>query len=528
MKTASSIAVVSTILAAVLAFPAQRAESGPAPRANPKGGVKVRKPAVAGQFYPADPGRLARAIDCFLADAIAPEPERPIAIVCPHAGYIFSGQIAADAYKQASRHSVDVVVILGVNHTVPGFRGASVYPSGGFETPLGIAEIDAALAAKIMALDRRFAFDDSVHEREHSVEVQVPFVQRVFPGVKILPVVIGTSDPSLCESLGNALAAVLQGKRSLIVASSDLSHYPTYENALRIDRKTLDAIATLDPGVFRSVTSRQMGQGISELGTCACGESAILAAMTAAKKLGATAGRIISSASSGDASIGNHARVVGYGSVAFVGPGRLSGGHPATASPKPQASGGDGDARDIVTKEQQHALLSFARETIRRYLATETTPLARGFDPALESEKGAFVTLRKKGELRGCIGHMTQDVRLCQVVGFCALQAAFNDRRFTPVEMDELDEIEIEISVLTPYRRIRTVDEIEIGRDGVMMEKEGRSAVFLPSVAVEQGWSRDEMLSHLSVKAGLVPDAWKKNAVFYTFQAIAFSEPKPH
>jgi AmmeMemoRadiSam system protein A len=163
-----------------------------------------------------------------------------------------------------------------------------------------------------------------------------------------------------------------------------------------------------------------------------------------------------------------------------------------------------------------------------RYLTTETTPLARGFDPALQLDQGAFVTLKKKGDLRGCIGHMAEDMPLCQVVGFCALQSAFNDRRFSPVELSELRDIDIEISVLTPYRRVGGYDAIRIGRDGVLMEKSGRSAVFLPSVAVEQGWNREEMLSHLSAKAGLSSDAWKKDAVFYTFQAVAFSESELH
>ncbi len=523
------IAITIPIFIAVFTLSALCAGNGPAPRANPKGGVNVRKPAASGRFYPSDPVKLAGAVDCFLKDAIAPAPERPIAIVCPHAGYIVSGQIAADAYKQASRHTYDVVVILGVNHTVPGFHGASVYPSGGFETPLGIADVDEKLAAKLIAMDKRFAFDEAVHEQEHSAEVQVPFVQRIFPGVKILPIVVSAEDPALCEKLGQSLATVLRGRKPLIVASSDLSHYPEYEDAVRIDRTTLEAINSLDPEVFRSTTSRQMDEGVPQLGTCACGEAPILAAMTAAKILGAASGRIISSANSGDTSIGDRSRVVGYGSVAFTAStGKTPRSATATDLGRDERPEKAGSEDDIVTKSQQTSLLSFARETIRRYLTTETAPLARGFDPALERDKGAFVTLRKRGELRGCIGHMAQDMPLCQVIGYCALQAAFNDRRFTPVENDELDDIEIEISVLTPYRRVDGYDDISIGRDGVMMEKDGRSAVFLPSVAVEQGWNRDEMLSHLSAKAGLAPDAWKKNAEFYTFRAIAFSESETH
>ena len=492
--------------------------AGPTTRADAKGRAEVRRPSAAGQFYPSDRTKLAGAIDCYLETAVTPFTDKPIAIVCPHAGYIHSGQVAADAYRQASRHEYDLVVILGVNHTTPGFQDISIYPAGGFETPLGLAPIDEALAASLMALDKRFAFNESVHAREHSVEVQVPFIQRIFPDAKILPVIVGTPDPDLCARFGEALAKAVQGRKVLIVASCDLSHFPAYEDADRVDRRTLDAIATLDPEAFRSAISEQMGGGVPELATCACGEAPVLAAMTAAKLLGAVGAQIISYANSGDTSIGDRSRVVGYGAVAFVAA-QGAAGVSTTGGPKTANKGGG-----EYTPEQKRSLLSFARQTIRQYLATDTAPLARGFAPALENEEGAFVTLRKKGDLRGCIGHMAQDLPLCQVVGYCALQAAFNDRRLTPVELDELSDIEIEISVLTPYRPVDGYQDIRIGRDGVVIQKNGRSAVFLPSVAVEQGWSREEMLSHLSVKAGLPSDAWKKDATFYTFQAVVFSE----
>jgi AmmeMemoRadiSam system protein A len=302
------------------------------------------------------------------------------------------------------------------------------------------------------------------------------------------------------------------------VASCDLSHFPAYDDADRVDRKTLEAIATLDPETLRSTITEQMGEGVPELGTCACGEAPVLAAMIAAKRLGATGGQIISYANSGDTSVGDRSRVVGYGAVAFV---TAQGAVGLSPAPRPKTATKGGAA---LAEEQGRSLLSFARRTIRQYLTTDTAPLARGFAPALENEEGAFVTLRKKGDLRGCIGHMAQDLPLCQVVGYCALQAAFNDRRFTPVELDELADIDIEISVLTPYQPVNGYEDIRIGRDGVLIQKDGRSAVFLPSVAVEQGWTRDEMLSHLSLKAGLPSDAWKKDAKFYTFQAVVFSE----
>lgn len=508
MKAFLSIALISC-----LAF----ARPAP-PTAAPKSDHPPRKPAVAGQFYPSDPLKLASAVDGYLADAVTPFSERPIAIVVPHAGYAYSGQIAADAFKQASRHQYDVVVILGVNHTTPGFRDVSVYPGGGFETPLGVARIDEALAERLMDADRRFAFDERVHAREHSIETQVPYVQMIFPGAKILPAVVGSADLELCEKFGNALGVALEGRRALIVASCDLSHYPACGDAERVDRGTLDAMMSLDPETFRSALSAQMGEGTPELATCACGEAPVLAAMIAARRLGARGAQIISYANSGHTAIGDRSRVVGYGAAAFVA---------APGARAPWSLPGEEPENDDcrLTPEEEKALLAFARKTIRRYLESSVIPLPRGFSPAARARHGAFVTLRKDGELRGCIGHMADDMPLCQTVGYCALQAAFNDRRFTPLEADELFAVDLEISVLTPYEAIAGYGEIEIGRDGVLMRKDGRSAVFLPSVAVEQGWTRDEMLAQLSIKAGLPPDAWKKDATFYTFQAVVFGEP---
>jgi MEMO1 family protein len=519
-KTAALVLVV--LLWGALA-PLSRAAAAPSPG--------VRKPAVAGQFYPSDRGTLSRAVAGFLADALAPSGERPVAIVVPHAGYMFSGQIAADAYKEASGFDYETVVILGVNHTTAGFDGISVYPSGGFETPLGIALVDADLAARVMKADKRFAFSPPVHEREHSIEVQVPFVQTVFPKAKILPVVVGSQDPDLCARFGEVLADATTGKKILIVASSDLSHYPRYEDAVRVDRETLEAIASLDAVKYEAVTARQMQEPPVQLETCACGEGPVLAAIAAAKKTGANRARILSYANSGSTLVGDRSRVVGYGAVSFVARGSASLPVPAAAPDPPgEASADIGDTG--FTADQKTALLRFARDTIRRYFDTETLPLPRGYDPALARKSGAFVTLEEHGELRGCIGHMSEDLPLYQVVGLCALQSAFNDRRFSPLEPEELSAVEIEISVLTPYKRVNGYQDIQIGRDGVLMEKDGRSAVYLPQVAVEQGWSRDEMLEQLSLKAGLPHDAWKKNAVFRTFQATVFGESerreKPH
>lgn len=481
----------------------------------------IREPAVAGRFYPDDPEKLKAAVDGFLSDAKPASSERPIAIVSPHAGYIFSGQIAADAFAQTKGYSYDLIVLLGVNHTSAGFNGVSVYADGGFQTPLGVADIDSEAARRVMTRFPEAVFDESVHRKEHSIEVQVPFVQVLFPNTRILPIIVSLRNPDDCTRFGTALAEALRDRNPLIVASSDLSHYPNDKDARQVDGDTLKAMAGLDPArLFRVIREREAA-GISGLSTCACGDRPVMAAMATAKALGATGGRIVSYANSGDTVVGDRNRVVGYGAVAF---GRFS---PDTESvrfsePTPPP------ASATLSSDQCRALLALARKTLTRYFQSETAPLPRFDDPMLSARRGAFVTLKRHGDLRGCIGHMAEDMPLCQVVGGMALQAAFNDRRFPPLRPEEMSDIEIEISVLTPFQPIDRPEDIVIGRDGVVLRKDGRSAVFLPQVAPEQGWNRDEMLAHLSRKAGLPADAWQSDAALYTFQAQVFSETETH
>jgi AmmeMemoRadiSam system protein B/AmmeMemoRadiSam system protein A len=517
---------------------------GPLRTAAAATGNQERPPAVAGKFYPADSTRLEASVQAFLEEAVPPCGERPLAIVAPHAGYVFSGQTCADAYRQASDFDYEVVVILGTNHTQPGFADVSVYDGRGYRTPLGLAEIDRQTTAALLKTDPRFAFRPAVHKREHSVEVQVPFVQTVFPGVKIVAAVIGSPDQEVCSRFGRALASVLQGRRALIIASSDLSHYPVYEDAVAADCAVLEAIAGLDPDQLQATIGRQMRQGRAGLSTCACGEAPILTALFAARNLGATRGIVVCYTNSGDAALGERSRVVGYGAVVLsagsagkdvqvlqraTGAASQVGTVLASASlaqthEQAKSRSDQTGAPGGIGSVDRRALLGFARETIRRYLLTETTPLARGFSSDLYRKQGAFVTLKKNGELRGCIGHMTEDMPLCQVVGAMALQAAFNDRRFDSLRYDELREIEIEVSVLSPFRQVSGPEAIVLGRDGVMLRKGGRSAVFLPQVPVEQGWDLYQMLDRLCLKAGLARGDWRQGVELHTFEAEVFHE----
>jgi hypothetical protein len=477
---------------------------------------QVRPAAFAGQFYPADPAVLRAALEGFLRDAVPARVDGPVALVVPHAGYIYSGQIAADAYRQAAEAPVETVVILGTNHTSGTFRRVSVYDGEGYRTPLGVARVDRDLAAALVK-EGGAVFDSSLHAREHSVEVQVPFVQHVFPGAAIVPVVVGAADPESCRRFGRALGALSTGRRVLIVASSDLSHYPERRVAADVDRRTLEAIAGMKAEVLAELEARSAGLEGRGVATCACGEGPIRVAIEAARARGALRGTVVSYANSGDTAIGDPGRVVGYGSVAFS-----NGEAGADLRALQSVTADPAGALDAADKR---VLLRLVRETITRFLRTETVPLPRGGSARLLRESGAFVTLRSHGQLRGCIGRIQPDGPLIRLVGTLALDSAFRDSRFKPVGAGELKEIEIEVSVLTPLVSVPGPEAVQPGRDGVVLRAGDRSAVFLPQVATEQGWTRTELLDNLAQKAGLSPGAWRdRRAALFTFRADVFDE----
>jgi hypothetical protein len=324
----------------------------------------------------------------------------------------------------------------------------------------------------------------------------------------------------LCERLGQALAKVLAGRRALLVASSDLAHYPDYADARASDRAVLESVARLDlAGVHRAATV-EPGGARPALVTGACGEAPVMAAIAAARALGATRGVVLSWANSGDTSFGDRDRVVGYG-AAMLAAGPPGADLAALESPPAEPAGA------ALNADAERQLLRFARRTLERILATDTAPLARDLPPAARRLQGAFVTLREHGELRGCIGYMGEDQPLGQVVGRMTLAAAFQDTRFQPVTAAELPRIEIEISALTPLTRVAGPDAVVIGRDGVRIHKDGRVGVFLPEVPVEQRWDRTALMENLCLKAGLPRDAWTRGAELYTFRSIHFGEPGP-
>lgn len=463
----------------------------------------IRRPAVAGAFYPDNAAQLQAMVDGFLSQA-QKAPQEPIALIVPHAGYVYSGAVAAAAFKQLEGRAYEAIVILGTNHYLADFQRIAVWPSGAYSTPLGLVPVDGDLAQSILAADpQHIVADRQAQLAEHSIEVELPFLLRVLGPVPFVPVLIGEPSWENCQALSAALVKALDGKKALIIASSDMSHYPSYDDAVHVDNSTLLAIQSFDPQAVMENDKACLSRGVPNLACTLCGEGPVLTAMLAARELGADRVTVLKYANSGDTPYGDKNQVVGYGAVMFW----------------------KEDATMMLNAEEQATLLRMARETLEQYLTERTLPQYQVHSPALKQASGVFVTLKEKGQLRGCIGHMRGSQELYRTVQEMAIAAATEDPRFSPLSKEELARIEIEISVLSPLQLVRDVNEIAVGRDGLMIILGPYSGVLLPQVATEWGWDRDEFLREVCLKAGLPPNAWQqKGAMLYRFSAQVFGE----
>lgn len=465
---------------------------------------EVMKPAVAGSFYPAEPLILAGKIDGYLKQAAPPKIDGDIiALISPHAGYEYSGPVAAYGYKLISYKKFDTVVIIGISHHLA-FDGVSILEKGFYETPLGNVPVDAEFANRLMKYRKDMIYlEPRAFKDEHSMEVQIPFLQRSLKDFKIVPLVMGKPDYSTCKGLAQALVRTIKdgNEKVLIVASTDLSHRLAYRDAITKDQVTLSEIMRFDAERF----AIKVSEGECEL----CGSGPVLAALFAGRELGADRVKVLKYANSGDTA-GDKSRVVGYGSIAIY-----------------------REEDDMLNAAQKKRLIGIARKTMEAYIKEGKITEFKEEDPALLKIQGAFVTLHKSsakssaggGELRGCIGNIIGQEPLYLTVRDMAVESSTRDPRFPPVTASELKDIKIEISVLSEPKAVAKVDEITMGTHGVILKQAFRSAVYLPQVATETGWTRDEFLSNLCGKAGLPPNAWKeKNTELFTFTAQVFDE----
>ena len=467
----------------------------------------IRKSVIAGSWYPGNPEVLRSNIEGYLKNVHIDDIEgRIVGLVSPHAGYTYSGQVAAFSYKLIKDKQFDGVIVIGPSHRHY-FRGASIYGDAGYETPLGVVPVDSKLAEEIMSkAGGRISYNSAAHSQEHSVEIQLPFLQVVLGEFSFVPIVMGVQSKGTCEEVADAICESIKDKNVLVVGSSDLSHFHSYDDAVSMDSIVIDHMDAMDAeGLLKSL----------EKGTCeACGGGPIAVTMMVAEKLGAVNSKVLKYANSGDVT-GDRRGVVGYAAAVFF---------------KGDSAEDDAGKKDVGTDvglsdNDKALLIDIAKKSIAARLEGKDAPDFEITSDNLKKNMGAFVTLKKKGRLRGCIGYIEAIKPLSTPVEEMAQAAAFRDPRFPAVKKEELKDLSFEISALTPLKRISDVNEIEVGKHGIYMVKGLRSGLLLPQVATEYKWDRLTFLEQTCYKAGLASGAWKdKETKIYIFSAEVFGE----
>ena len=487
-------------------------------------GPRVRPATQAGRFYESNPQVLSHEVDSLLArHAKDGSYENVAALIVPHAGYYFSGNVAAAAYMSIdTKKQYKRIFLLGPSHH-EWLDGASVNTEAEYyATPLGQVRVDHETAVKLTTdctdltdsasnTDKILFYEPKAHDREHCLEVQLPFLQRFFTlhsslSTKevppIVPIIISTNDFEKLQRIAEALKPYFTDE-NLFVISSDFSHYPSYGDACAVDAKTGKAIESGDVEQFIATIQANARSGIRNLATSACGELAIVTLMLMMDSQYEVKHLLYQN--SGDIDNYDPTRVVGYHAFAIL--------------------RGEEKTFSLSDKEKK-TLKDIAYNSIKDSLDGKPVAVANSslfiLHSSLKEKCGAFVSLHKQGRLRGCIGHFGEDVPLYEIVAEMARAAAFEDPRFQPVTHDELDDLDIEISVLTPMRRIQSLDEFQLHKHGIYIKKGYRSGTFLPQVADEVNWTKEEFVGHCSQdKAGLGWDGWK-DAELYVYEAIVF------
>lgn len=453
----------------------------------------TREAVFAGLFYDANPEALSQRIENYLQSAKTSEEfsGKILGLIAPHAGYVYSGRVAASAYSLIRGKNYTSVIIIGPSHRFP-FRGCSIYSHGGYRTPLGVAQIDEVLAANLSKASG-FGYIPQAHEQEHSVEVQVPFIQKTLPQAKIVPVIMGIPTKKTISTLASALSEVIQDEKILIVASTDLSHFYSKKKANEIDTKTISLIQSFKTQTL--IRKVERGENIM------CGGGPVVCLLLYAEEKEKSKVRILHYADSSAVGSGED-RVVGYLSAVLFEEAPLS--------------------EFSLSSEEKGDLLLLARSSIETFLLKNEIIDYHTQNSKFLEKKGAFVTLKKRGLLRGCIGFLMPSMPLYQTVIQASIYAACKDQRFIPLSSEELNDIEIEISVLSPLQKIDDPQLVEVGKHGLLISKGDKSGLLLPQVPVENRWSRKTFLEQTCLKAGLPQNAWQQGADVFIFEAIVF------
>ena len=461
---------------------------------------RVRPPAVAGSFYPADAATLRSTVQGHIAYGRStpspfapPRSDAPKVLIAPHAGYEYSGPTAGHAYARLeSQHDIITrVILLGPTHRVA-VRGLALPDATAFATPLGEIPIDRAAVASLRAL-RSVLVSGAAHAQEHSLEVHLPFLQEVLGEFTLVPLAVGDATPA---EVADVLAHLWGGAETLIVISTDLSHYLSYREAVTQDGTTLEAVLNFDASVTHDA---------------ACGATPINGLLALAAQRGMSI-ELIDQSNSGDTA-GPRDHVVGYAALALY--------------EKVETKGIDSSMPPALLAAAGPQMILLARAAIERALGHEVTYLMEA--AWLWRDAAVFVTLTKNGALRGCIGSLEATRSLQADIAENAAAAALRDPRFLPITLDEFAEIDVEISLLEPAEPIRFTSEADLikklipKRDGLILELNGRRATFLPQVWAELPDPKT-FLARLKEKAGLVPDFWSDDIKVSRYRVKKFAE----
>lgn len=459
---------------------------------------EVRVPAVVGLFYPADIYQLSDMVDNYLAKAKVGSTQRPHIIVVPHAGYKYSAQIAAGAYKKLLpfRHEIKKVILVGPSHFVA-LKGIALSPAKSFKSVLGAVPTDPEMT-RILSTFEGFSFNEAAHKKEHSLEVQLPFLQKVLDKFSIVPLVYGDVNPQL---LADALKPFVERDDVLIVVSADLSHYLDYKTAKVVDGVTIDMVSR----------SQALENHRS------CGAVGINAAILLAKD-GNLYPKLIDIANSGDVT-GDHDSVVGYASWVFD----KKGEEELVLSPLEQ----EVENLNNFARHNGAKLFEIAQTALTKAVTEheDYRPSRKDFAEVVFNKGAAFVTLTKNGELRGCIGSLMPRQAIALDIAANTYAAAMEDSRFSPVTAAELPALDISISLLSSYEPIKYKDETDLlrqlqpGVDGLVIRDGDRQGLFLPSVW-KQLPDAKEFLNNLKIKAGLSPAYWSDKIKAYRFRVV--------
>ncbi len=471
----------------------------------------LRLPRVAGQFYPKDKKMLSTFIDQSMPKKQIKISGRIVSLLVPHAGYEFSGRVAALAYSVIGG-DYEVVFLIGPAHRSY-IKNAAVYPRGFFQTPLGKIQIDEKVTAELLK-SPHFSASEKAHTSEHSLEVQLPFLQKKLkPGFKIVPILINTENIAELQEMAARIAKAARGRKALLIASSDFSHYPAEDIARKADKTMIRAISSFNIGYLMKTAYALMNKNLKNYVTAACGKSAVAVVMEVSRMLGATEFKLLKYSNSFKENPKNasSSSVVGYAVGVFV-------------------SGKKAKRKMFkirLGEEGKRSLLKLARDSIISELKNREMDMSLSDNPEFNLPAAVFVTLEKNGNLRGCIGTTVEHMALKDSVVAYARAAAFSDSRFIPVKLKEMDDIEIEISILSALCKITSYKEIVPGKHGVVVSDGKKSGLFLPQVW-EKIKGKEDFLSELcSQKAGLPPDCWKnKGTNLYIFTVDSFKEPR--